>query len=79
VGAAALSQPQVQVHCASQVLTDRDDAVAQRLVDGQLRRPPGWFWVYCTRYHPLCQHRAPMAIAPLIIRWGPDVSDVLRR
>ena len=47
---------------------------------GQLHRPPGWFWVYCTRYHPLYQHRAPMAIAPLIIRWGPDTSsDMLRR
>jgi hypothetical protein len=33
---------------------------------GQLHRPPGWVWVYCTRYHPLCQHRAPMALAPLI-------------
>jgi hypothetical protein len=31
---------------------------------GQLHRPPGWVLVYCTRYHPL---------APLIIRWGPDM------
>jgi hypothetical protein len=47
---------------------------------GQLHRPPGWVWFYCTRYHPLCQHRAPMALAPLIIRWGPDASsDMLRR
>src|SRR5215468_1322816 len=37
---------------------------------GQLHRPPGWLWVYCTRYQPLCQHHAPMALAPLIIRWG---------
>jgi len=47
---------------------------------GQLHRPPGWVWVYCARYAPLCQHRAPMALAPLIIRWGPDTSsDMLRR
>ena len=46
---------------------------------GQLHRPPGWVWVHCTRYVPLCQHRAPMALAPLIIRWGPDASsDMLR-
>jgi hypothetical protein len=47
---------------------------------GQIHRPPGWVWVYCTRYVSLCQHRAPMALAPLIIRWGPDTSsDMLRR
>jgi hypothetical protein len=47
---------------------------------GQLHRPPGWVRLYCTRYHPLCQHSAPMAVAPLIIRWGPDASsDVLRQ
>src|SRR5882672_9482186 len=46
----------------------------------QLHRPPGWVWVYCTRYVPLCQHHAPMALAPLIIRWGPDTSsDMLRQ
>ena len=41
---------------------------------GQLHRPPGWVWVYCARHYPLCQHRAPMALAPLIIRWGPGVE-----
>jgi hypothetical protein len=47
---------------------------------GELHRPPGWVWVYCTRYAPLCQHRAPMALAPLVIRWGRGVSsDKLRR
>src|SRR5215831_17335546 len=46
---------------------------------GELHRPPGWLWVICDRYPP-CQHRAPMALAPLVIRWGPDTSsDVLRR
>src|SRR5262245_6455512 len=46
----------------------------------QLHRPPGWVWVYCARYIPPCQHHAPMALAPLIIRWGPDTSsDVLRQ
>jgi hypothetical protein len=47
---------------------------------GELHRPPGWVWLYCARSVPLCQHRAPMALAPLVIRWGPDTSgDVLRR
>jgi hypothetical protein len=47
---------------------------------GQIHRPPGWLWLHCTRYVPLCQHRAPMAIAPFVIRWGPDASsDMLRR
>jgi hypothetical protein len=47
---------------------------------GQLHRPPGWVWLYCTRYAPLCQHRAPMALAPLVIRWGLDTSsEMLRR
>jgi hypothetical protein len=36
---------------------------------GQLHRPPGWVWVHCARCVPLCQHHAPMALAPLIIRW----------
>jgi len=47
---------------------------------GQLHRPPGWVWIHFARYVPLCQHHAPMALAPLIIRWGPDTSrDKLRR
>jgi hypothetical protein len=46
---------------------------------GQIHRPPGWVWVICDRYPP-CLHRAPMALAPLIIRWGADTSsDMLRR
>ena len=37
-----------------------------------------WLWVWCAAYG--CPHRAPMAIAPLIIRWGPETSsDALRR
>ena len=33
-------------------------------------------WVYCER----CQHRSPTALAPSIIRWGPEASsDLLRR
>jgi hypothetical protein len=47
---------------------------------GQLHRPPGWVWVHCARYVPLCQHHAPMALAPLTIRWRGDASsDMLRR
>ena len=43
----------------------------------QLGRHQCWLWVSCTRWG--CPHRAPMALAPVIIRWGPDASsDVLR-
>ncbi len=46
---------------------------------GQLRRPPGWVWVYCARYVPPCQHRADGSRAPHHT-WGPDASsDMLRR
>jgi hypothetical protein len=47
---------------------------------GQLQQGNGgkWFWVHCESGN--CHHKAPMAIAPLIIRWGPNVSsDKLRR
>jgi hypothetical protein len=46
---------------------------------GQIHRPPGWVWLICDRYPP-CLHQAPVALAPFIIRWGPDASsDMLRR
>ena len=46
---------------------------------GELHRPPGWLWVICDRY-PYCGHRAAMAIAPAVIRWGADASsDILRQ
>jgi hypothetical protein len=46
---------------------------------GQLHRPPGWLRVYCASY-PSCGHSAPMALAPLVIRWGPHTSsEMLRR
>lgn len=41
-----------------------------------------WVWAHC---HPLrdafpCGHAAPLALAPFVIRWGPDMSsDMLRR
>lgn len=41
-----------------------------------LRHASCWFWLYCNA----CPHRAPAALAPLIIRWGADASsDVLRQ
>src|SRR5262249_750814 len=41
-----------------------------------LRRVTPWLWVICER----CQHRAPTALAPWLIRWGPDASgEMLRR
>jgi hypothetical protein len=37
-----------------------------------------WCWVYRAAYG--CLNYAPVAIAPLIIRWGPEASsDMLRR
>lgn len=43
----------------------------------EMQGTPGkWVWVYCER----CNHSAPMAVAPLVIRWGPRASsDQLRR
>ena len=44
----------------------------------QLRQHYCWVWVIWPRRE--CLRRAPMALAPLIIRWGPDASsDVLRQ
>ena len=44
----------------------------------QLRKHHCWLWLNCP--HRQCLRRAPMALAPLIIRWGPDASsDVLRQ
>jgi hypothetical protein len=40
-----------------------------------LRRVTPWLWVICAR----CIHRAPTALAPWIIRWGAEASDILRR
>jgi hypothetical protein len=35
-----------------------------------------WWWIKCTR----CPHKAAVAIAPYIIRWGPDAwQEMLRQ
>ena len=40
----------------------------------QLHRSHCWTWVYCEKWH------APMALAPLMIRWGAETSsDRLRQ
>jgi hypothetical protein len=42
----------------------------------ELREHSAWAWVYCER----CQHRAAVAFAPLMIRWGAHISsDKLRQ
>jgi hypothetical protein len=42
----------------------------------ELQKSMCWAWVWCQR----CEHHAPMAFAPFVIRWGPDTSsDRLRR
>jgi len=44
----------------------------------ELQQSSRWFWVYCEGER--CGHSSAMAIAPLIIRWGPETSpDLLRR
>jgi hypothetical protein len=44
---------------------------------GQLQRGSSpWCWLWCEK----CLHHAPIAFAPLVIRWGADASsDKLRR
>jgi len=43
---------------------------------GELRHNTPWLWLNC----PACRHYRPIALAPLIIRWGAEVSsDTLRR
>jgi hypothetical protein len=42
----------------------------------ELRKHNSWVWAWCER----CQHHAPMAFVPLMIRWGANASsDKLRR
>jgi hypothetical protein len=37
-----------------------------------------WVWASCAGYG--CNHHAPLALAPFVIRWGPNASsDALRR
>lgn len=45
---------------------------------GEMRRDCCWIWVQCADWR--CLHKTPMAIAPLIIRWGADTdNEVLRQ
>lgn len=42
-----------------------------------LHREPGWLWLYCEGRG--CGNRKPVALAPFVIRWGPnESSDRLR-
>lgn len=45
------------------------------------RAAPHWCWIYCL--NPFCERvlrPTPIAIAPYVIRWGPNASsDMLRR
>jgi hypothetical protein len=38
-----------------------------------MRRSAPWLWLHCC--NAKCLHRVPMAITPLIIRWGGDASS----
>ena len=41
-----------------------------------LQRDPKWVWLHCHA----CPHHAPAAVAPFVIRWGPEASpDLLRQ
>ena len=42
----------------------------------ELHRGSPWWWAICEH----CSHSKPMALVPLIIRWGPGTSsDLLRQ
>src|SRR5262249_38900593 len=44
---------------------------------GQMRQSAPWLWLHCLNSQYL--HHAPIAMTPLIIRWGPHTSaDRLR-
>ena len=54
----------------------RQAAPGPRPTLGQLQRSHCWTWLYCEK----CLHQAPMALVPLMIRWGAETpSDQLRR
>jgi hypothetical protein len=42
---------------------------------GELQRSHCWTWVYCEK----CLHHAPMALVPLIIRWGVETRTLAPR
>jgi hypothetical protein len=39
----------------------------------EMRQSAPWLWMLCRNVK--CMHRAPMAITPLIIRWGGNASS----
>jgi len=43
----------------------------------QMRQAAPWLWLWCRNCH--CRHKAPIALTPLIIRWGGDASSDLLR
>ena len=40
-----------------------------------MQRNPKWIWLYCRA----CPHKAPTAIAPFVIRWGPNTPAAMLR
>lgn len=45
---------------------------------GELQREnPKWFWACCNSLG--CTHKEPIALAPFVIRWGPEASSDLIR
>lgn len=51
---------------------------ARRATLGEIRQDCPWIWLYCTRGN--CLNKVPVALAPFIIRWGPDASgDLIRQ
>jgi hypothetical protein len=56
--------------------TDEPDGHHPVATLADLRRVTPWLWVHCER----CQHRSPVALVSLIIRWSAEASsDVLHR
>jgi hypothetical protein len=51
---------------------------------GELQRDSSkWVWAICNGLDAsgriACLHRAPLALAPFVIRWGPDASSNVMR
>ena len=43
------------------------------------RGDPHWVWLYCTNHFVNCHHSRAVAVAPYVIRWGPEVSSGVLR
>jgi len=65
-------------HCAPAVVGSLGSCPIARIRRDRHSPSAPWLWVWCRNVR--CRHKAPVALAPLIIRWGRDASsDLLRQ